>query len=74
MLHKHLQVLIKCKERKYTVITDPGVAGAWVCTTTGQSHCGPNSLSSWPLLPCVTDYCPQERIVQEPGPTKQRVM
>ena len=40
---------------------------------------GPNSLvtcslGSWPLLPQVTDYCPQERIVQEPGPTKQRVM
>ena len=40
---------------------------------------GPNSLvtcslGSWPLLPQVTGYCPQERIVQEPGPTKQRVM
>ena len=40
---------------------------------------GPNSgvtcsLGSWPLLPQVTQYCPRERIVQEPGPTKQRVM
>ena len=40
---------------------------------------GPNpqvscSLGTWPLLPQVTSYCPEERIVQEPGPTKQRVM
>ena len=55
-------------------MTDPRVAGAWVHTPTGQSHCGPNSLSSWSLLPRVTDYCPQERIMQEPGPNKQQVM
>ena len=40
---------------------------------------GPNtavtcSLGSWPLLPQVTSYCPKERILDEPGPTKQRVM
>ena len=39
--------------RKYTSITDLRVAGAWVHTTTGQSHCGPNSLSSWSLLPLL---------------------